>query len=59
MFTVNVCFIVFAGVRDTWHAVLFTLASSISAVLRTRILDTTPSRIGVGLSKISRDSLSR
>jgi O-antigen/teichoic acid export membrane protein len=32
MFTVDVCFIAFAGVRDTRHAVLFTLASSISAV---------------------------
>ncbi len=32
MFTVDVCFVALAGVRDTRHAVLFTLASSISAV---------------------------
>jgi len=32
MLTVDICFVVFAGVRDTRHAVLFTLASSISAV---------------------------
>lgn len=32
MLTVDVCFIAFAGVRDTRHAVLFTLASSISAL---------------------------
>jgi O-antigen/teichoic acid export membrane protein len=32
MLTVDVCFVAFVGVRDTRHAVLFTLASSISAV---------------------------
>jgi hypothetical protein len=32
MFTVDVCFVAFIGVRDTRHAILFTLASSVSAV---------------------------
>lgn len=32
MFLVDVCFVVFLGVRDTRHAIFFTLASSVSAV---------------------------
>ncbi len=49
MLTVDVCFVVFAGVRDTRHAILFTLASSISAVC-------THSYIGIyGFHKGERD----
>ena len=32
MFSVDVCFVAFVGVRDTRQAILFTLASSVSAV---------------------------
>jgi O-antigen/teichoic acid export membrane protein len=32
MFSIDICFVAFAGVRDTRHAILFTLASSVSAV---------------------------